>query len=129
MARRAVLWLLTAAALPSFAQPLPKSRVWKIGYLNLEPASLNPEYVETLRKAMRDLGYVEGRNVVYELRYGDGDFERMPAFASELVSLGVDVIVAHASAAIRAAQNATSTIPIVMATTGDPVGSGFVKSL
>jgi putative ABC transport system substrate-binding protein len=127
--RDALLLLASTAALPSFAQAPPKSRVWRVGYLNLEPASLNPEYVATLRIAMRELGYVEGRNVVYEARNAEGDFARLPGLARELVDLKVDVIVAHASAAIGAAQKATATIPIVMATTGDPVGSGFVKSL
>jgi putative ABC transport system substrate-binding protein len=78
---------------------------------------------------MRELGYVEGKNLVVEWRFADGNFERLPGLAADLVQLKVDVIVAVASAAIGAAQKATSTIPIVMATTGDPVGSGFVKSL
>jgi putative ABC transport system substrate-binding protein len=78
---------------------------------------------------MRDLGYVEGKNLIVEWRFADGKFERLPGQAAELVRLKVDVIVAVASPAIGAAQKATTTIPIVMATTGDPVGSGFVKSL
>ena len=78
---------------------------------------------------MRELGYVEGKNLVVEWRFADGKFERLPGLAAELVQLKVDVIVAVASPAIGAAQKATTTIPIVMATTGDPVGSGFVKSL
>ena len=78
---------------------------------------------------MRELGYLEGKNLVIEWRIADGKFERLPALAAELVQLKVDVIVAVASPAISAAQKATATIPIVMATTGDPVSSGFVKSL
>jgi putative tryptophan/tyrosine transport system substrate-binding protein len=78
---------------------------------------------------MRDLGYVEGKNLIVEWRFADGKFERLPGQAADLVRLKVDVIVAVASPAIGAAQKATTTIPIVMATTGDPVGSGFVKSL
>jgi putative ABC transport system substrate-binding protein len=78
---------------------------------------------------MRDLGYVEVKNLVVEWRFADGKSERLPSMAAELVQLKVDVIVAVASPAIGAAQKATTTIPIVMATTGDPVGSGFVKSL
>jgi putative ABC transport system substrate-binding protein len=78
---------------------------------------------------MRELGYVEGKNLVVEWRSADGELERLPGLAAELVQLKVDVIVAVASPAIGAVQKATTTIPIVMAITGDPVGSGFVKSL
>jgi len=78
---------------------------------------------------MRELGYVEGRNLVVDWRFADEKFERLPALAEDLARSKVDVIVAVASGAIGAAQKATATIPIVMATTGDPVGSGFVNSL
>ena len=78
---------------------------------------------------MNALGYVEGKNLVVEWRSADGKFERLPALAAELVQLKVDLIIAVASAAIGAAQKATTTIPIVMTTTGDPVGRGFVSSL
>ena len=78
---------------------------------------------------MRELGYVEGKNLIVEWRSADGELERLPGLAAELVQLKMDVIVAVASPAIGAAQKATTTIPIVMAITGDPVGSGFVKSL
>jgi putative ABC transport system substrate-binding protein len=78
---------------------------------------------------MREHGYVEGKNLMVEWRFADGNFDRLPGLAADLVRLKVDAIVAVASAAIGAAQKATTTIPIVMATTGDPVGSGFVKSL
>ncbi|MET0203496.1 MAG: ABC transporter substrate-binding protein [Casimicrobiaceae bacterium] len=97
--------------------------------MSVAPASLTPQNAEAFRKGMRELGYVEGSNLVIEWRYADGKFERLPDLAAELVRLKVDVIVAVASGAIGAAQKATSTIPIVMTTTGDPVGSGFVKSL
>jgi putative ABC transport system substrate-binding protein len=80
-------------------------------------------------QGMRELGYIEDQNLIVEWRYADGDFERLPPMAADLVRLKVDVIVAQASPAISAAQKATTAIPIVMATTGDPVGSGFVKSL
>jgi putative ABC transport system substrate-binding protein len=78
---------------------------------------------------MRELGYVEGKNLVIEWRFADGDLKRLPSLAADLVQLRVDVIVAVASPAIGAAQKVTTTVPIVMAITGDPVGSGFVKSL
>jgi putative ABC transport system substrate-binding protein len=84
--------------------------------------------LEAFRQGLRDLGYVEGQNLVIESRYAEGREERLPDLAAELVRLKVDVIVAGGPA-IRAAQHATSTIPIVMAVTGDPVQSGYVASL
>jgi putative ABC transport system substrate-binding protein len=78
---------------------------------------------------LRELGYVEGRNITIQWRFADGQYERLPDLAAELVRLEPDVIVAAPSPAIRAAQRATSTIPIVFPGTGDPVGSGFVASL
>ncbi len=78
---------------------------------------------------MRDLGYVEGKNLLLEWRFADGDVGRLPTLAAELVALKVDVLVAVAHDAAIASQHATTTIPIVMTTAGDPVGSGLVKSL
>ena len=116
-----------AAPLASFAQQ--QGKVWRVGFLSPTSASVNPQYTDAFLQGMRELGYVEGKNLVVEWRFADGKFERLPGLAAELVQLKVDVIVAQASPAISAAQKATTTIPIVMATTGDPVGSGFVKSL
>lgn len=104
-------------------------RIWRVGYLALGDAALNSDTSGAFVKGMRDLGYVEGKNLVIEWRFADGKFERLPDMAADLVRLKVDVIVAVASAAIGAAQKATTTVPIVMAVTGDPVGSGFVKTL
>jgi putative ABC transport system substrate-binding protein len=104
-------------------------KVWRVGFLSLSSASLSSENSDAFLEGMRGLGYVEGRNLAVEWRFADGNFERLSGLAADLVRLKVDVIVAVASAAIGAAQKATTTIPIVMATTGDPVGSGFVKSL
>src|SRR5262245_63131448 len=78
---------------------------------------------------MRELGYVEGENLVIEWRFADGNAERLPNLAAELVELKVDVLVVSGTPATSAAQKATSSIPIVMGTTSDPVGSGFVQSL
>ena len=114
-----------AGSIASFAQ----GKAWRVGFLSLYSASEIAQNTAAFLKAMRELGYVEGKNLVVEWRFAEGNFERLPALAADLVQLKVDVIVAVASAAISAAKNATSTIPIVMATTGDPVGSGFVKSL
>jgi putative tryptophan/tyrosine transport system substrate-binding protein len=88
-----------------------------------------PQILEGFRQSLRDLGYVEGQNLVIELRAAEGSAERLRDGAAELVQLQVDVLVGIGTAAIRAAQHATHTIPIVMAGTGDPVGQGLVASL
>ena len=106
----------------------PPTKVHRIGRLSGWSPSPDP-HVEVFRQHLRDLGYVEGHNLVLELRYAEGRAERLPDLAAELVQLKVDVIMAEGAAAIRAAQQATRTIPIVMAATADPVGQGFVASL
>jgi putative ABC transport system substrate-binding protein len=85
--------------------------------------------VEPFRQGLRELGYVEGKNVVLEYRYAEGKLDRLPELAAELVSVEVNVIVTQSPPAIRAAHRATKTIPIVMVGGGDPVEQGFVKSL
>jgi putative ABC transport system substrate-binding protein len=130
--RRKLLIMLGAGALAaplgSFAQQ--QGKIWRVGFLSLRrPASLNSDFYGAFLQGMRDLGYVEGKNLVIEWRFADGKLERLPELAAELVKLKVDVIVAAGPQAISAAQKATVTIPIVMATAPDPVGSGFVKSL
>src|SRR5436190_19002981 len=132
MNRREALVALVAIGavlrpIASFAQL--RDRVWRVGFLSLDAVASRLRTTDAFLHGMRELGYVEGKNLIVEWRFADGKFERLPDLADELVQLKVDVIVAVASAAIRAAQKATTTIPIVMATTGDPVGSGFVNSL
>ena len=102
----------------------------RIGYLiaGSSPAGPDPR-LHDFRQGLRDLGYVEGQNLLIEPRYAEGSDARLRAFAAELVRLPVEVIVAGGSAATRAAQQATRTIPIVMASSGNPVGLGFVASL
>jgi putative tryptophan/tyrosine transport system substrate-binding protein len=119
----------TAGSIASFAQQ--QGKVWRVGFLSVQTRSdrLISQYTDAFLKGMRELGYVEGKNLAVDWRFADGKPERLPGMAAELVQGKVDVIVAVASPAIGAAQKATATIPIVMATTGDPVGSGFVKSL
>jgi len=116
-----------AGPLASVAQQLGK--VWRVGFLSLSSASESAQDTAAFLHALRKLGYIEGKNLDVEWRFAEGSFERLTGLAAELVQLKVDIIVAVASGAISAAKNATGTIPIVMATTGDPVGSGFVKSL
>jgi putative tryptophan/tyrosine transport system substrate-binding protein len=107
-----------AAALTAHAQQVGKS--YRIGILEAIPAENNAANLEALRKGLRDLGYVEGRNLSIEYRSADGRAERFPDLASELVHLRVDLIVTRGTPAATAAKNATRTIPVVMATMGDP---------
>jgi len=116
--------VLLAAPLAAEAQrPL---KVAQIGILSAFSVSAREE---AFRHGLRDLGYTEGQNVTIRSRYAEGRFEKLPELAAELVQLNVEVIVASPTEAIRAAQRATKTIPIVMAVSGDPVGSGIVTSL
>jgi putative ABC transport system substrate-binding protein len=124
--------LLSAAALalslPAAGTAQPQPKVWKIGILEPFNAAVRVKFVDALRDGLRQLGYEEGRNYVFEPRFADGKLERLPGMASDLVRLNVDVIVASSTQAIQAAQRATRTIPIIMTTVGDPVGPGFVAS-
>ena len=104
----------------------------RIGFLASRSRSTpsNPDvYYDAFVDQLAKLGYVEGKNLAIEWRFADGKYERLPQLASELVKMNVEVIVAHSSPGTRAAQQATHAIPIVMTAVGDPVGSGFVKSL
>lgn len=131
--RRKLLVVLGASALTtpfaSFAQQAGK--VWRVGVLlpRSRPTSIDDDYFRAFPKGMRELGYVEGKNLVIEWRTADGKFERLPALAAELVQLKVDVIVAGTLLAARPAQKATTTIPIVMVNVVDPIGSGLGTSL
>ena len=111
----------------SFAQQ--PGKIWRVGFLSPSTAILSSDNTGAFLKGLRQLGYVEGKNLIVEWRFADGKLGRLPSLAAELVLLKVDVIVVASSQAISAAQKATTTIPIVMTTSGDPVGPGFVKSL
>lgn len=118
-------------ALPFRSLAQPKERVWRVGLLwpraHLEPSA--SDYYDEVPKGLRDLGYVEGKNLVIETRYAEGNYERLPALAAELIQLKVDVIVTDGTAGVMGAQKATSTVPIVFGSAGDPVGNGLVRSL
>ena len=111
------------------AEAQQPTKVPRIGWLSSPSLSLNAARVEAFRQGLRELGYVEGKNIVIEWRSAEGKLDRFPALAAELVRLKVDVIVTAGAAVTRAAKEATSTIPIVMTNTGDPVGDGIVSSL
>ncbi len=100
-------------------------RVWRVGFL----AGGAGFYAADFQRAMYQLGYIEGKNLVLEWRFADGKIDRLPALAADLVESRVDIIVTDSTQSTRAAQRATATVPIVMATVGDPVASGFAKTL
>jgi putative ABC transport system substrate-binding protein len=100
----------------------------RIGMLETVPAPANANF-DALRNGLRELGYDEGRSLIIEYRSADGRAERFPALAAELVRLNVDVIVTRGTPSALAARNATRTIPIVMASIGDVIGTGLVVSL
>jgi len=104
-------------------------KVARIGYLGHVSASVGAPTIEAFRQGLRELEYVEGKNVVIEWRHHEGKLDRLPALAADLVRLNVDVIITSGAPSTHAAKQATSTIPIVMAQDRDPVGSGFVASL
>jgi len=101
----------------------------RIGFLGPNSAASTASRMESLRAGLRELGYVEGKNVVIESRWADGNYDRLPDFANELVALKLDVILTSGTPGSRAAKGATSTIPIIMVTSGDPVALGLVASL
>src|SRR6266568_2170542 len=121
---------LSILASPLVTDAQPATKVHRIGWLH--PGFSRPEphpSLEAFRQGLRELGYVEGQNLVIEYRFAEGRDEGLADCAAELVQLKVDVIIAGGPAAIRATQHATSTIPIVMAGNPDPVAHGFVTSL
>jgi putative ABC transport system substrate-binding protein len=128
--RRAFLGTLAGGllALPLAAEAQQAAKIPRIGFLALNVAP-NPHLPEAFRQGLRDLGYVEGRNLVIEYRDAEGKPERLPALAAELVALKVDVILAGGTSQALAAKQATKTLPIVFAQAGDPVASGLVTSL
>jgi putative tryptophan/tyrosine transport system substrate-binding protein len=128
----ALLITLTLALLVALcaAEAQPRAKVYRIGLLTSGPASpASILSLEAFRQGLRDLGYVEGQHIVLEQRRAEGSDARGRELAAELVQLPVDVLVAGRPAAIRAAQQATRTLPIVMAGGGDPVAAGWITSL
>jgi putative ABC transport system substrate-binding protein len=116
-------------AAPLAAEVQTADRVYRLGFLGQTSAPDLARQTAALRQGLRDRGYEEGRNLVIEYRWAERKLDRLPVLATELVGLGVDIIVTHGSAGARAAQQTTRTIPIVIAVVGDPVASGVVASL
>ncbi len=130
---RRKIYVLVAAALVLISVHLAEAQqpanIPRIGYVSASPLSAQSARIEAFRQGLRELGYVEGKNIVIEWRYAEGKLDRVPALAAELVHLKVDIIVTAGPSATRAAKEATSTIPTVMTQDGDPVANGFVASL
>jgi putative tryptophan/tyrosine transport system substrate-binding protein len=131
MSGKIFVWLLTTLLLitVSLAQAQQPGKVPRIAYLSGASLSSQSANTEALQQGLRELGYVEGQNIIIEYRYADGNRDRQRALARSLVRLKVDVIVASSGGDTRAAKEATATIPIVIAQSDDPVASGFVVSL
>jgi len=131
MKRREFITLLggVATVWPLAARAQQRGKLWRIGWIT----GASPEAVSGLHgsflQGMRDLGYVEGQDFVLEARFAHGKYEQFPEIVAEFVRLNLDVIVTGTTAAIRTLQRATTTIPIVLAYSTDPVGNGFVASL
>ena len=131
MDRRTFIGTLTGSLLvaPLAAEAQQAGRVWRIGVLIPASADANPEYRDAFVQGLREHGLIDGKNIALEWRFADGKYERLPALAQELARLKVDVIVANSTPGVRAALQASASIPIVMAVVGDPVAMGFAASL
>jgi putative ABC transport system substrate-binding protein len=129
MKRRAFITLLggAAAAWPLAANAQQARKVWRLGML--QPGAPPEPLLEVIRDGLRDLGYMEGRDIVFEVRWAEGKHDRLGGLAAELVGLNVDAIHAFTTSPALAARAATTTIPIVFSAVGDPVGTGLVASL
>ena len=132
MRRREFITLLGGTAVvawwPVVVRAQQSAHVPVIGFLGFGPASGNAPWAEALRQGLRDLGYIEGKNIVIEFRWADS-VDQLPEFATELVRMNVDIIFASSSTLVKSARQATRTIPIVFASHADPVGLGHVASL
>jgi len=131
MTKKILVWLLVIffVANVCIAQAQQPTKIPPIGFLIASSLSAQSARIEAFRQGLRELGYVEGKNIVIEYRSAEGKPDRLPALAAELVRLKVDVIVTAGATSTRAAKEVTVTIPIVMTSDGDPVASGFVASL
>ncbi len=124
--RRLATFFLTTASL---AEAQQTGKIPRIGVLVSLSRSTAAQRVETLKNGLRELGYVEGKNLIIEYRYAEGKPDTLPALVNELIALKVDLIVTDTTNAVQAAKNATTTIPVVFTTANDPVGDGQVSSL
>jgi putative ABC transport system substrate-binding protein len=129
LTRRMVMALLGGAAAWSPLAARAQQRTYRIGVLETVPLDQNAACFGALRKGLSDLGYVEGRNLAFEYRSADGRPAQFPALAAQLIERRVDLLVTRGTPAVMAAKNVTSTIPVVMAASGEPIGTGVVGGL
>jgi len=131
MPRRAFMAAIAGGllAVPLAAEGQQTGKVYRIGFLGNSTAALEANLVGPFREGLRDLGYVEGRNVLIEYRWAEGKYDRFPALIGELLALKVAVIVTAGTPATLAVKKATTSVPLVMTAVGDPVGTGIVPSL
>ena len=120
-----------AILLPLRSLAQQPGKIWRVGILSVRHVDFldSDNYYGPFRQGMRELGYVDGKNLAIEWRSAEGKYERLPDLAADLVRVKVDVIVTNGTSAVRAAQKATTTIPIVFGSAGDPVRAGLIKSL
>ncbi len=121
--------VVTIALSGVVAQAQQPGKIFRIGYLDASNASGSAVLVDAFRQELSKLGWIEGKNITIEYRFAEHNSERLPALAAELVRLKVDLIMGRGTPVILAAKSATTTIPIVMAASADPVGAGLVASL
>ena len=131
MNRRAFIGTLAGGLLaaPLAAEAQQAAKVYRIGFLGNSTAALEANLVGPFREGLRELGYVEGRNIVIEYRWAEGQYERFPVLIAELLARKVDVIVTAGTPATQAVKQATTSVPLVMVAVGDPVATGIVASL
>jgi putative tryptophan/tyrosine transport system substrate-binding protein len=118
-----------AATWPFAARAQTSRRIYQIGFLGVTSYAELAQQVEALRAGLRQLGYAEGNNIAIHFRWAESRYDRLPELAAELVRLNIDVLVVYSTPGARAAKQATSTVPVVMAVVGDPVAAGLVASL
>jgi putative ABC transport system substrate-binding protein len=127
--RRFLAGSVCLLAAPLAAEAQPAGKVYRIGWLSLSTPAGNADLLAGFREGLQNAGYTEGKSITIELRFADGQAERLSSLALELVGLAVDEIVVTSSQVAAAAKRATATIPIVMISVGDPVGVGLIASL
>jgi putative tryptophan/tyrosine transport system substrate-binding protein len=129
--RRQFITLLggAAAVWPLAARAQQAGKVHRIGFLGSATAAGSAKAVESLRTGLRELGYVDGTNIGFEFRWAEGNYDRFPQLVAELIATNVDVLITHGTPGTRVAKQATTTIPIVMAISGDAIATGLVSSL
>jgi putative tryptophan/tyrosine transport system substrate-binding protein len=129
--RRGFMTLLggAAAGWPLAASAQQSGKVYRIGFLGSATAAGSAKEVESLRSGLREFGYIEGTNIAVEFRWAEGIYDRLPQLVAELIATNVDLLITHGTPGTRVAKQATTTIPIVMAISGDAIATGLVSSL